>query len=220
MFTASFLRTVSEIAQLSILVPLLMILIRFKRFGKPFITLSVLLVMASIISFMAYIHYAKEENNMYLLHIYTILEYIGWTFFYYQLFESKIIKKVLVVLIILFVLFSIANTIFWQPLEINNSHSRSLEGFLLVCFAVTWLYKVFVDSAIKNIEKHPVFWINTAVLIYFSGNFVLFTAQDLLLEITLKEFIVAWTLHGFFLILHYLLISLGIWLKKHRTAHH
>lgn len=219
MFTESFLRTVNEIAQLSILLPLAMVLIRYKRFGKPFISLSVLLIVAAIISFIAYLHYAKQENNMYLLHVYTVFEYIGWTVFYYQFFENKIIKKTFIVLSVLFVVFSIVNTIFWQPLDINNSHSRSLEGFLLLCFAVAWLYKVFVDSTIKNIEKHPVFWINTAVLIYFAGNFVLFTAQDLLFEITLKEFIVAWTLHGLFLILHYLLISFGIWLKKHKTAH-
>lgn len=220
MLSKTFLATISEIAQLSLALPILVMLYRFKRFTKVFWTLAVLLLVAVIISYSAYILYQNQTNNMYLLHIYTVLEYTLWSMFYYQLFKNKVVKKVIVGMLIIFVLFSITNTIYWQPLEIYNSYSRSVEGAFLLCFAIAWFYKVFVDSKIIKLESHPIFWINSAVLVYFSGSFLLFISNNFLMKLSDQEFFEAWALHGLFLIIHYLFISIGIWLIKRKKVVH
>lgn len=216
MLTKTFLATISEIAQLSLALPILVMLFRFKRFTKLFWTLAVLLLVALIISYSAYILYQNRTNNMYLLHIYTVLEYALWSIFYYQLFEKKVAKKIIVSMLLLFVIFSITNTIYWQSLEMFNSYSRSVESAFLLCFAIAWFYKVFVDSKIIKLESHPVFWINSGVLVYFSGSFLLFITNNFLVHISRQQFFEAWALHGLFLIIHYLFIAIGIWLITYK----
>ena len=39
-------------------------------------------------------------------------------------------------------------------------------------------YQLINDQPTDNIRRFPVFWVNTAVLIYFSGNFFLFLAYS------------------------------------------
>ena len=216
MLTKTFLATISEIAQLSLALPILIALFRFKRFTKLYWTLASLLLVAAIISYGAFILYQNKANNMYLLHIYTVLEYALWSMFYYQLFERKFVKKVIVSLLILFVLFAVTNTLYWQSLQVYNSYSRSVEGAFLLCFAIAWFYKVFVNGKIIKLETHPVFWINAGVLVYFSGSLLLFVTNNFLVKISRQHFFEAWALHGLFLIIHYLLIAIGIWLIKYK----
>ncbi|MBC8756234.1 hypothetical protein H2O64_16275 [Kordia sp. YSTF-M3] len=211
---ASTANIISEIAQFSIVLPITACVFRYKRFDKLFWTLGILLAFAGIISYSAYQLYIKGENNMHLLHVYTVVEYTLWSLFYYQLFQKVWVKRLLISLNILFILFSIYNVLNWQPLDTYNSYGRSLEGILLLCFAIGWFYKVFINSAIKRLETHPIFWINAGVLVYFSGAFLLFSSKNFMQKISREEFIAIWTLHGIFLIIHYLFISIGIWLKK------
>ncbi|WP_430413151.1 hypothetical protein [Kordia sp.] len=216
MLTQTFLATFSEIAQLSLGLPVVAMLFRFKRFTKLFWTVGSLLIVSVIISYSAYLLYQNRANNMYLLHIYTVLEYAFWSLFYYQLFKKQIVKRIIIILLVIFILFSITNTLCWQSLEMYNSFSRSLEGAFLLCFGIAWYYKVFVNGKIVKLETHPVFWINAGVLVYFSGSFLLFISNNFLLELSTQKFFEAWALHGLFLIIHYLLIAIGIWLIKRK----
>jgi len=220
MLTQKILASFSEIAQLSLLLPLLATVFRFRRFTKLFWTVGSLLVIATIVSYSAYVLYKSRMNNMYVLHIYTVLEYAFWSLFYYQLFEKRIVKRIILSLLIIFCAFSIFNTIYWQSLEMYNSYSRSLEGAFLLCFAITWFYKVFINGKITSLEKHPVFWVNAGVLVYFSGSFLLFISNNFLMELSNLAFFEAWALHGLFLIIHYLFIAIGIWLIKRKKELH
>jgi hypothetical protein len=116
-------------------------------------------------------------------------------------------------------LFSVVNILSWQPLTVYNSFSKTIESAFLLCFAVVWFYKVFVDQSIHRLETHPVFWVNAAVLIYFSGSFVLFVTNNFLEEIPLIEYFEAWALHGIFIMIHYLFITIALWLLKHKKEH-
>jgi hypothetical protein len=108
------------------------------------------------------------------------------------------------------------NIILWQSLEVYNSYSKSVESVFLVFFSIGWFYKVFIDGTIKRLELHPIFWINEAVLIYVAGSFLLFVTNNFLMEIPLIEFFEAWALHGIFIMIHYIFISIGLWLIKHK----
>ncbi|MEM6684568.1 MAG: hypothetical protein AAF617_02140 [Bacteroidota bacterium] len=219
MISQSFLATISEISQLSLGIPIVMCLWRYKRLNKLYWTLFVLLIVAAIISYNAYTLYKNVQNNMHILHLYTVVEYIFWSLFYYQLFKKSMVKKAIIGLVVILVAFSILNTLYWQPLDTFNSYSRSLEAAFLLCFAIAWFYKVFVNGKIIRLEKHPVFWINAGVLVYFSGAFLLFISNNFLVGISKQAFFQAWTLHALFLIIHYLFITIGIWLIKHKKEH-
>lgn len=220
MFSDSILRTISEISQLSILLPILLVCFGIRKWSGIFKTIAILIASSGIISFIAYRYYINAENNMFLLHGYTIIEYLLWSLVYYAVFQVKLLKRIIILLLILFIGFSIVNICLWQSLETYNSYGRSLESFLLMCFAIAWFYKVFSEGKIAKLEAFPFFWINAAVLLYFSGAFLLFVSNNFMLSLARKQLLEAWALHGIFLILHYTFISIGLWLKLRKKISH
>jgi len=220
MFSDSVLRTISEISQMSILLPILLVCFGLRKWKGIFKIVAILIVCSGIISFIAYRYYVNAENNMFLLHGYTIIEYGLWTAIYYHVFHTKMQRKLLIGLLLVFTTFSITNTVLWQPLTVYNSYSRSAEGFLLMCFSIAWFYKVFSEGRIAKLEAFPFFWINAAVLLYFSGAFLLFVSNNFMLALARKQLLEAWALHGIFLILHYTFISIGLWLKLRKKISH
>lgn len=220
MFSESALLAIMSIAQLFIFIPLLTIVFRYRRFNMVYKLISILLVCAGIISFIAYILYKKKINNMMISHFYTIVEYLLWSLIYIRLFDNSLVKKGIISSIIIVVTFTILNMIFWQSLDMYNSYSKTVESAFLLCFSIGWFYKVFVDQSIHRLETHPFFWINAAVLIYFSGAFLLFVTNNFLMEIPLIEFLEAWALHGIFIMIHYLFISIGLWLIQDKKELH
>lgn len=213
MISTQLLIQINEVAQLSILIPLVLLLFRFTKFDLTFKFLSLLLLISALVGFISYHLYIRNENNMPLSHLYTVIEYSLWSAVYHQIFQSVTTKKIILSLIGFFAIFAILNALLWQSIYIHNSYSRSLEGILLVSFSLSWLYKAFGEKHIPRLEKEAFFWINAAVLVYFSGAFLLFIFSDFILASSKRNSIEAWTLHAIFLIFHYLLIGIGIWMK-------
>ncbi|MGH1384643.1 hypothetical protein [Kordia sp.] len=216
LLSKSALFSILNIAQLFILLPLITIVFRYKRFNTTFKLIALLLVSAGVFALIGNILHRQAINNMVISHLYTIVEYICWSLVYIRLFDTKVVKKLVISSIFLVITFSIVNIFLWQPLDVYNSYSKTVESAFLLCFAIGWFYKIFVDQSIRRLEIHPVFWINSAVLIYFSGAFLLFVTNNFLLEIPLIEYFEAWALHGIFIMIHYLFISIGLWLLKHK----
>lgn len=212
MFSESTLFTIMNVAQLFVLLPLITITFRFQRFNSTFKWIGFLMICAGISGASAYALHKQGGNNMIISHLFTIVEYSCWSFFYVRLFDGKTTKKLILSCLFIVLTFMLVSIIFWQPLDVYNSYGKTVESAFLLCFAIGWFYKVFVDQTIRRLETHPVFWINAAVLIYFSGSFLLFVTNNFLQEIPVIEFFEAWALHGIFIMIHYLFISIGLWL--------
>lgn len=208
-------------AQMSILVPLLVgIFFRFKSFNTIKYILFILLTISVIVALFSRYLWSLKENNLYLLHFYTVLEFCGWIVIYYLLFESVIMKKILFVLGISFIVFSVVNSVFLQPLSTFNSNSRSLESIILVGLSITYFFKIFKEKKVVYLERNDLFWLNSAALIYFSGSFLLFGFSNLLLQSNSYEIKEVWVIHALFLCMHYLLITIGLWIKPEQIISH
>lgn len=203
-------------AQLAIVLPLIVVVLKFRKFTVIHKLISLLLICSGIFGIIAILYQLNQKNNMFVSHFYTMVEYFFWSLIYLKLFEKKRIKKFIIGSIFFVFLVAIVNMIYWQPLDMYNSYSKTLESAFLVCFAIVWFYQIFINQTIKRLEIHPNFWINAAVLIYFSGSFVLFVTNNFLMEIPLVEFLEVWTLHAIFIMIHYLLLAIGLWLVKHK----
>lgn len=211
-----FFDLIIKVAQLSILLPIAIAFLRFRSLSKVQRLLLILLLVSLTISSIARYLWSLKENNLYLLHYYTVLEYCFWSGIFYLFFEGKFMKRFIVCTGILFIAFAILNSVFWQDLSSFNSYSRSVESILLVGFSIYYYLKMFKEEKILILEKNVSFWINAAVLVYFSGSFLLFGFSNLLLRLNSHEKIEVWGIHGVFLIIHYILITIGLWIRPEK----
>lgn len=210
-----------QIAQMSILIPLLVgVFFRFNSFNTIKYVLFILLIISVIVALISKHLWSLKENNLYLLHYYTVFEFCGWMTIYYLLFEGAVMKRILLFLGVSFIIFSVVNSIFLQPLSTFNSNSRSLESILLVGFSIAYFFKVFKEKKVIYLEKNDNFWLNAAALIYFSGSFLLFGFSNLLLESNSYEVKEIWVIHAFLLCIHYILITISLWIKPEPTTSH
>ncbi|WP_299767932.1 hypothetical protein [uncultured Dokdonia sp.] len=209
-----------KIAQVVIVVPIGIACWRFRHLGRIQKLLLGLLILSALTSTVARYLWSIKENNLYLLHYYTVIEFCGWAAIFYLLFESTFMKRMIFWIGIGYVAFAIINSIFWEALETFNTNSRSLESVLLIFYSIAYYVKMFREKRVSRLEYNASFWINAAVLVYFSSAFLLFGFSNLLLNLSSYKIREVWGLHGIFLIVHYILITVGVWIVSSQKISH
>ena len=71
-----------------------------------------------------------------------------------------------------------------------------------------------VEAKIRNLSKEPLIWVNTAILIYYTGNLFYYILFDLFLDYS-HEFLKSIGVYFFTLnTLFYILIAIGFYISK------
>ncbi len=154
--------------------------------------------------------------NLFVLHIYTILEFNALAFFYHAFFGSFYPRRIVPRMMVFFTLASITNSVWIQPLNTFNGYARGLEGLLVMILALMCYYKILVDLDTRNLFRNPVFWINTGYLFYFAGTLFLFILSNLLLQESERLNFISWGMHATLVSLNHVLIGIGIWQAPQR----
>jgi hypothetical protein len=124
-------------------------------------------------------------NNLWLLHILTILEYsfLIYIFSFWQ--KNPILKKILHLSIPLFTVLGIAIMLLGENIRYFNSVTRPIASLALVAAAGYALFELNKETY-DSVFRQPRFWIGAAVMLYFSGTLVLFSLGNLLLGTSLQ----------------------------------
>ncbi len=151
------------------------------------------------------------ENNMPLGHIYISLSFIFLALFFLHELKGFINKKIMIAIIVLYELFCLHNVIFFQSHLAYPSIPGAISSLLLITFAILLFANIMREGKIKVLTESSLIWINSAVLLYYSGNFFFYTLYNFILNYS-REFLFR-TLN-FFLILNlifYILLAIGLW---------
>lgn len=157
---------------------------------------------------------AGVKNNTPGLHFYIMFEFMIWAFFYMQCLKGFVHKKYIIVVTVLFEVYCIINMFFIQDLK-SYPFTRTIEDLLMVLFAVLFYTKVISDARIENLSKSPFIWINSSVLLYFTGNFFYNLMFVYMLNVD-RMFILSTAVYifGLFNSLYYFGIAIGFLLHR------
>lgn len=150
-------------------------------------------------------------NNLWLLHYYTVFEFSLIAWFFGIILEGFIQPKLILIVGIGFGIASMLNSIYLQPLNEFNTYARSLEGVLVILMALAWYFRTLSEMKVKRLQDEPLFWVNTALLLYFSGSVLLFAFSNFLLSLNRSLNLYIWAFHGIFSALLYSFVSIGVW---------
>ncbi len=120
------------------------------------------------------------ENNLQLLHLYTLLEFIIISIFYKKVLvkEAGFQKWINYILGIGSVLI-IANSLFLQPLTAFNSNAKAFSQIMIIGYAIYYYFSILHERTNATTVLNL---LNAAILIYFAGSFFVFMFSDLLLK--------------------------------------
>jgi hypothetical protein len=208
------------IAPATVFFPIILFMINRRSGTSALKVLFGYLVMAAIVNITAIVLAMNGYWNLWLLHLYTILETVLLLFFFIQLANNRKSKIVLWTLLVAFPLACIINWMFFQNASNFNTYTRSVEAVLIIgAAAYYWL-----SSSKENIDipwtDNPLNWIVSGLLLYFAGALFLFLFSNYL-EVVHKTkpddpvYYIIWLIHGCFVVVMYILFGIGFIKSKH-----
>lgn len=146
-----------------------------------------------------------RQPNLPLLHIYTLTEFI-LIYLFYEIYFNRFYPVLLLrITAVAFVVFSVINSLFIQPINGFNTYARAAEAFILTVLSLLCFYKLAQE------HRPAITWINTGLLLYFSGAFLLFIVSNYILSYGNELNYHIWAVHAFLSLTMYLLITVGLW---------
>jgi hypothetical protein len=110
---------------------------------------------------------------------------------------------------VFFILFGFSNLLFVQK-EFFTSYNKMLSSFIIISYAVMYFYRLMVDLPTIHVQRLPMFWFNSAFLIYHAGTVFLFAFTQYLVDVLKDNLITYWSFHNVLSVLQHLIILIGL----------
>jgi hypothetical protein len=166
--------TVQETVNFSILIIVFGIgVVCYSKLTTPFKLLALTVPITILLDLCSKISAHLYKTNALVLHLECLVLYVFYSCIYYNLFQSKIMKKIVLVSTIVIVAFAFFNGIFLQPAYKSfPSFLYMVTNIMLVTFSLL-LFKQMLLYPIKiMITSQGIFWYNTSMLFYSTTMFL------------------------------------------------
>jgi hypothetical protein len=118
-------------------------------------------------------------------------------------------KKYFAFSTIVFFVAGTLNLLLLQQLSIS-SYNKLFSSFIFITYAIVYFYKLMKDLPEKQVHHLPMFWFNSAFLIYHAGTLFLFAFTSYLINVLKNDLIYYMMFHNALSILHHLIIFVGL----------
>ena len=154
-------------------------------------------------------------RNLFLGHLSTLLEFVLLVSAYRLVLATpEQPKRWLFWSMLVFALVAMLNTVFVQRIGQFNSYIKVPEAIFMVGLSLLYFRKLLVGKPIARLERHPWFWVNAMVLVYFASDFMIFAYSNYILLYSKSLGIHIWFVHALFLILFYGGLSVAMLVAK------
>lgn len=143
--------------------------------------------------------------------IYTLLETLMLSLIFYKVSTSKAARKVILIGFVGYLIYYACAFIFFN--EFSFSLIRSGRDFLMILFPVMYFVQLLHDLPEDNLFKFPMFWINSAILLYFSGTFVLSYFRDYIILVLKDDAAGFWAFRNFYNFAYFLILIYASYLN-------
>jgi len=197
----------------SIIIPIIPAALKYRYLPEPQKIVSWYLFVAAIFSLINNLLGFSNINNMPVMHVYTFVEFVLLVLFYRNVLTGTRIGKYAVYAVPFFLIFCVVNVLFFQDIYTYNTHTKSIEALLVIFMAIAYFRKTLDRIGKDDARYSPLSYINSGLLLYFSGSFIWFTIFNLTVQN--KSFgMVMWSIHATFLLVLYILIATALWKYK------
>jgi hypothetical protein len=198
-----------EYAPWAVFVPWLLALVRRAMDTPALKVLFYYLTAAVCTHLLSFFMWKLKKNNLPILHVYTVVEYLLLLRFYYLLLKDFLPDAVFFLLAAGFPAFSIIDSLWIENIHSFNTYSRSVEALIFIFLSVCWFVKTVSDADSR--ATLPLNYIAGGLLIYFAGSVVLFSFRDLISQFTRSFLMNVWSLHTLLLFILYIMITISLW---------
>ncbi len=211
----------SDATQYCAAVSLLLWLLKFRRLSPLFRLLGLVLINELLTDTLASWLDAHKTNNMPLLHLYTLVSFWLFSFFYRELFREKpVVRRYFWPYMAVVTLLLIANTLWLEPVWGFNSNAKTLIQCIFIAYVVYYLFDAFGKTDFLQPNDLAVSLVNMAILIYNAGSLFIFmfakTLNNGLLSAKAQSGL--WMVNSLLYLIFQLLLLLALWIQAFKAT--
>jgi len=193
------------------LIGLIVIVINYKS-REPYIKLLGLLLGSWVLSLVG--TFTLREvfglNPNYSATVTMIVDLPLITLIYHRALNKKV-QFITVLVWVVYLAFGLANVLFLQQ-DAINSYTMTLRSIVLIGYTLYFFYWLLRELPTTQLHLLPMFWINSAFIIYSSGNLFLYVFTSYLVHELKNDLTLMWLLHNALFIIEALMINFAVWL--------
>ena len=201
---------ITNLGYVLMVINLLLFLVQFRNANKSMRLFTLYLFVIAVVQFGSSYMSRNQMNNLFLSHLYFILQFVLLGFFYLSFLKAPIQRRFVrismaVCLALLGLQYYRDPMVFWN----FNLFEIFLTSFLIVIYALFHFYNILNES-------RQYYWLNTGIFIYIFVSSVLFLSGNLMSTIAIEYVDLVWTLNAILYVVYQVFIFLEWW-KGRRT---
>ena len=179
------------------LLPALVAVVCWRKLPRYARLLGGALVLVAINSlFSSYLAAVHEINNLPFYHGYILLQGLVLIAVYRTLLGDSLPQQRWHAAFWGFALAWLVNVIWYDTLFGFPTHIQTLEALLVLALVIRWYLKMLNERKIRQPLRHPGFWLSTGLLLYFSGNLLLYVFTEVVYAGSQALFQALWGPHA------------------------
>ncbi|MEP0266025.1 hypothetical protein [Dokdonia sp.] len=197
------------------LLPAILSIIKWKSMDTPQRWFAILLWSIVIISFSGRLWTIQtQESNLPFFYIYILIEYLILLHFFRILLKIK--NSSWLFLTVGFTITWCINICTGKGWWAFPDYIHALEAIIIITLVILWFIKMLKEKTIAQPYKTFEFWICAGLLIFFSGNFLLFVFPKFILNTGNEVFLAIWKVNNILNILLYSIYTIALLCVKRR----
>ncbi|GJM36380.1 MAG: hypothetical protein DHS20C18_53810 [Saprospiraceae bacterium] len=183
---------------------------RYESFSKSFYIFTGFLAFSFIITSVSLFLWHNGENNLPLLHLYTLGEFLLLSWFYKEIIGLRNFSHLRFYIFIgLITVLLILNSIFVQPISQFNTYAKTLVQIVLIAYSIFYFYYLTNREDTESSEQKSLRLINSAMIVYYSGSLFIFMFSNYFIERT--DNLIFWVFNSLLNLIFNLLVLVAIW---------
>ena len=159
-----------------------------------------------------YLHEIHYKNTFIFFAIFTVVEFVCFSLFYYYAVPLKSPKKIVSALLVLFLAFSLIDFFLVNQMNGFDSIASGVESIFIILLCIYYLVIQLKGSNKRSVYSTSNFWIIITFLIYLSGTFFLYImAENMIYNDTFrKQYVI---INSVFNIIKNIMLSVAMLMK-------
>ncbi|MBE7172595.1 MAG: hypothetical protein INR73_18595 [Williamsia sp.] len=147
---------------------------RYKQLDQPFKRLIFYLLNLALGNTLAFYLFAcLHKENLWLFHFLTPMEYTALCIVFHGSLSNPLLRKAILLSLPCFITLCILLTRYVNKMDENDAVARIAEALLVTTWILFYFRELSTTEKILDIQRDPLFWVYTGLMIYFWGTLFL-----------------------------------------------
>ena len=206
-------------SNVSVLLPLLLYISRFRYASRPAHIIGILIIVSGACDLIGLLLFNRDQSTVVLFNTYYALMFALLTWFYYEVLFVKSRKIIIWIGLAIYVLSFVLVTSFVQSFLQYQTLMWVISAIILIIYSIAYFFHSLSTISASGYFGYGLIWINIGIMIYFCLNLFLFLMGNYVLtRLDPETSAMIWSSHNINNILKNILFAIGISFSKKKVA--